>query len=115
VPLAPALCKTFLLRILTTVEQAKTQLRVVVPIEEVEEELCILLHRNKKVVSNAILLFSTNKMKFHVESHVSLPDYQQYITPSLYLPPIFRDGRSRITCCRREGAGPWGTVPLTPG
>jgi hypothetical protein len=33
VPLATALCKTFPLRMLKTVEQAKTQLRVVVPIE----------------------------------------------------------------------------------
>jgi hypothetical protein len=34
VPLATALCKTFLLRMSTTVEQAETQLRVVVQIEE---------------------------------------------------------------------------------
>jgi hypothetical protein len=38
VPLPTALCKTFLLRMLNTVGQAETQLRVVVPIEEEEEE-----------------------------------------------------------------------------
>jgi hypothetical protein len=37
VPLATALCKTFLLEWSTTVEQAETRLRVVVPIEEEEE------------------------------------------------------------------------------
>jgi hypothetical protein len=39
VPLATALCKTFLLRCSTTVEQAEIQLRVVVPIEEEEENI----------------------------------------------------------------------------
>jgi hypothetical protein len=38
VPLATALCKTFLLRMLNDSEQAKIQLSVVVPIEEEEEE-----------------------------------------------------------------------------
>jgi hypothetical protein len=38
VPLATALCKTFLLGMLKIVEQAQTQLRVVVPTEEEEEE-----------------------------------------------------------------------------
>jgi hypothetical protein len=38
VPLATALCKIFCCECSTTVEQAKTQLRVVVPIEEEEEE-----------------------------------------------------------------------------
>jgi hypothetical protein len=36
-PLATALYETFLLRCSTAVEQAETQLRVVVPIEEEEE------------------------------------------------------------------------------
>jgi hypothetical protein len=40
VPLATALSKTFLLTCSTVVEQVETQLRVVVPIEEEEEEEC---------------------------------------------------------------------------
>jgi hypothetical protein len=47
VPLATAVCKTFLLGCSTTVEQAETQLRVVVPV--VEEE-----YRNAYLKSGVI-------------------------------------------------------------
>jgi hypothetical protein len=82
--LATALCETFLLRMLKTVEQAENQLRVVVPIEEeVTQRTCCFSCLHYKgihfILITEITAVNSEDNKKHTETYILRKNMQSFL------------------------------------